>query len=177
MTADLTLELANEKGYFLESYMLGKNFFFWDATTVETQCEDPNLRDSVIQKAIAADIFTEEELEMLEDDLPAVSPVRSIDWDTLKKMIEYVKVYDKATAEERKSLDYVGKFGTLSASEINENGIPKLSLAKGYPRTRWWIEDMFNPAPAIRLEKFVRETAKNYKVDLKDLIITFVVED
>lgn len=176
MGSSLNIDLSDKNGFYLDSIDMGRHFFFLQAAKTEVKAPDPSMSNIINQKAIASELFTDEELAFMKDNLPTLTETLSISLDTLKDIMRYVRSCYARTREEIEFLDYEGKFGTISATEVYENGVPALSLRKDYPRTPWWRGDEFYVRPAIRLEIRIDEILEEYGVAPEDVIVTFSVE-
>lgn len=176
MGSSLNIDLADKNGFYLDSIDMGRYFFFLQAAKTEVKAPDPSMSNIINQKAIASELFTDEELSFMKDNLPTLTETLSISLDTLKDIIHYIKMCYANLHNGGELMDYEGKFGTISATEVLENGVPALSLRKDYPRTPWWPGNGFDISPAIRLERRIDEILEDYSVAAEDVIVTFSVE-
>ncbi len=173
---ELNIDFADKNGFYLGSIDMYRFFFFLQAAKTEVKAPNPTMGEIVNQKAIASELFTAEELAFMKDNLPTFTEALSINLDTLQNIIRYVKSCDERIKEGAELLDYEGKFDTISATEVYENGVPALSLRKDYPRTLWWPGNIFDISPAIRIEGRIDEILEDYGVAPEDVIVTFSVE-
>lgn len=177
MGSSLNIDLADKNGFYLDSIDMYRYFFFLQAAKTEVKASDPAMGDIVNQKAIASELFTAEELAFMKDNLPTFTEALSINLDTLQNIIRYVKSCDEQIKEGAELLDYEGKFDTISATEVYENGVPALSLRKDYPRAPWWPGNEFDISPATYLERRIDEILEDYGIASEDVIVTFSIED
>lgn len=176
MGSSLNIDLADKNGFYLDSIDMGRHFFFLQAAKTEVKAPDPTMADSINQKAIASELFTEEELAVIKDTLPTFTETLSISLDTLKDITHYIKMCYAHLHNGGELMDYEGKFGTISATEVLENGVPALSIRKDYPRTPWWPGGEFDISAVTRLEIFIDEMLDEYGVAPEDVIVTFSIE-
>lgn len=165
---ELNINFADKNGFYLGSIDMYRFFFFLQAAKTEVKAPNPTMGEIVNQKAIASELFTAEELAFMKDNLPTFTEALSINLDTLRNIINYVKSCDARIRKGAELLDYEGKFGTISATE--------LSLRKDYPRTLWWPGNVFDISPAIRIEGRIDEILEDYGVAPEDVIVTFSIE-
>lgn len=176
MGSSLNIDLADKNGFYLDSIDMGRYFFFLQAAKTEVKAPDPSMSNIINQKAIASELFTDEELAFMKDNLPTLTETLSISLDTLLDITHYIKMCYAHLHNGGELMDYEGKFGIISATEVLENGVPALSLRKDYPRTPWWPGNGFDISSAIRLERRIDEILEDYSVAPEDVIVTFSVE-
>ena len=176
MGSSLNIDLADKNGFYLDSIDMGRHFFFLQAAKTEVKESDPDIADAINQKAVASELFTEEELEFMKDHLPTFTETLSISLDTLLDITNYIKMCYARLHDGGVLPDYYGKYGIISAVEVLDNGVPALSLRKDYPRTPWWPGGEFDVSAATRLEIRINEIVEEYEVTPEDVIVTFSVE-
>lgn len=176
MGSSLNIDLADKNGFYLDSIDMGRYFFFLQAAKTEVKVPDPSMSNIINQKAIASELFTTEELAFMKDNLPTFTETLSISLGTLKDITHYIKMCYAHLHNGGELMDYEGKFGTISATEVLENGVPVLSIRKDYPRTPWWRGGEFDISAVTRLERCIDEILEEYGVAPEDIIVTFSVE-